>query len=237
VVRPKTGERGVRRYLADDWREEALPVHAFLVEHPNGLCLFDAGQTAAAAQPGHFPWWHPFFRLSRFELTQADELVRQLRQIGVEPARLRWIVLSHLHTDHVGGLDTLPHGEVIVSQTEWQRASGLAGRLRGYVPQHWPVAHIPLTVAFDGPPVGPFEGSYDVAGDERLLLVPTPGHTPGHASLLVRGGEVTWLLGGDLAHDRGELDATAPDIAAFCRDERVRFLAAHDPDAPALVGD
>lgn len=232
-VRAKAGRRGVRRYLVDEWRVEAMPVNVFVVEHEEGLCLFDAGQTARAAAPGWFPRWHPFFRLARFELTPEDEVVPQLRSRGIEPEQIRRVVLSHLHTDHVGGLDAFGHAEVIVPRREWERATGLAGRVRGYLPQHWPRGLEPTLVDFDGGPVGPFGSSFDVAGDGRLLLVPTPGHTSGHAALLVLDGERSWLLVGDMAHTAAELEHVAPSVAAWCRAEGVSVLAAHDVAAGA----
>ena len=182
-VRPKSGMRGVRRYFLNEWRDETFPVNAFLVEHPGGLCLFDTGQTALAAAPGWFPRWHPFFRLSRFELTPAEEIASQLRGIGVEPGSIGTVVLSHLHTDHVGGIDAFTHARVIVHRLEWERATGVGGRVRGYLPQRWPDQLEPTLVDFEGEAVGPFRSSFDVAADGRLLLVPTPGHTAGHTAL------------------------------------------------------
>ena len=210
-------------------------MNAFLVEHPEGLCLFDTGQTARAAAPGWFPFWHPFFRLSRFELTPADEIASGLRGIGVEPDAVGTVVLSHLHTDHVGGIDAFTKARVIVHRLEWERATGLGGRIRGYLPQHWPRGLQPTLVDFDGEAIGPFPASYDIAGDGRLLLVPTPGHTPGHAALLVRDPEQSWLLAGDMAHTAAELEVAAPATAAWCEEERITVLTSHDPAAPALV--
>jgi glyoxylase-like metal-dependent hydrolase (beta-lactamase superfamily II) len=220
-VRPKAAARGPRRYLPGDWSNEALPVNAFLVHHPQGLCLFDTGQTARAADPGYLPWWHPYLRLARFELGREDEIGAQLGERGIDPAALRWVVLSHLHTDHVGGVGAFAGAEVIVSRVEWEHARGIPGRLRGYVPQHWPLAE-PVLVDLSGPPVGPFAGSFDVAGDGRLLLVPTPGHTPGHVSLVVRK---TAFLGGDVAHSPAGLPTP---IARFCDEERLKVLLTHD---------
>jgi N-acyl homoserine lactone hydrolase len=231
VVRQKAGQRGVRRYYADSWRTETIPVHAFLVEHPKGLVLFDAGQTARAAAPGWFPAWHPFFRLSRFELGPTDEVAPQLRAIGVEPGDVGHVVLSHLHTDHVGGLDPFTRSQVLVSRSEWNRATGRPGLLRGYLPQYWPPGLEPTLVDFDGHALGPFAGTYDVLGDGTLLMVPTPGHTPGHASLLLRDPHGSWLLAGDQAHTAEELRAAEPAIAAWCESEQVVVLAAHDPAA------
>ena len=208
-----------------------MPVHAFLVEHPAGWCLFDAGQTARAAAPGWFPGWHPFFRLSRFELTADDEVVNLLRELGVEPAAIRWVVLSHLHTDHVGGIDAFSDSDVVVHRPEWKKASGVRGRLRGYLPQRWPTHLKPRLIDLDGGAVGPFAASHDLAGDGRLLLVPTPGHTAGHIALLVRGEAQSWLLAGDLAHTAAEVEHVAPALAHWCRAEDIAILTAHDPAA------
>jgi glyoxylase-like metal-dependent hydrolase (beta-lactamase superfamily II) len=215
-VRPKRDTRGMQRYLGGGWSGKTLPVNVFLVHHPGGLCLFDTGQTARAAEPGYHPRWHPFLRLARFELGQEDEIGAQLVRSGVDPADVRWVVLSHLHTDHVGGVGAFRDAEVIVSRVEWERAQGLAGRLRGYVPQHWPLDKPRLV----DPP-------YDVAGDGALLVVPTPGHTPGHVALIVRDGGGGFFFGGDVAHTPAEV----PDeIAELCRRERLTVLLAHDGD-------
>ena len=212
-VRGKRRGRGAGRYFPGGWSDATLPVHAFAVEHPHGICLFDAGQTARATASGYHPWWHPYLRLARFELEPADEVGAQL-----DPESVRWVVLSHLHTDHVGGLAAFAHADVLVTETEWGRATGMRGRLRGYVPQHWPPGLEPRLVTFAGPPAVPFPGSHDVAGDGSLLMVPLPGHTPGHAGLLVDG---SILLAGDAtdpppgltvlkAHD----DAVGPEYSS-----------------------
>ncbi|MDX6667110.1 MAG: hypothetical protein QOK04_490 [Solirubrobacteraceae bacterium] len=235
AVRPKREARGVRRYLGGGWAQRTLPVNVFAIEHPRGVCLFDAGQTARAARRGHFPRWHPFFRLSRFELDEEDEIAPGLRRVGIDPADVRWIVLSHLHTDHVGGLATLPGCEVLVTRTEWRRAAGWRGRVRGYLPQHWPPTIVPRLVDLDGPAVGPFASSLDLLGDGRLVLVPTPGHTPGHVSLLVRGDRRGFFLAGDLVERAADLGAARPDIAAFAAEQKLVVLATHDDAAAQAV--
>jgi N-acyl homoserine lactone hydrolase len=231
-VRPKSRSHGVRRWLPGGWADATLPVNAFAIEHERGVCLFDTGQEARAAEPGYFPRWHPFFWLSRFELEPRDEVHVQLRGRGIEPADVRWAVLSHLHTDHVGGVAAFAASDVVVSRVEWERATGLRGRLRGYVPQHWPAGLVPRLVDFDGPPLGPFAASHDLAGDGRLVLVASPGHTPGHMCLIAREADQGFLLGGDLAHDAASLPSSIVD---FCRREGLVFLAAHDRNASALI--
>jgi N-acyl homoserine lactone hydrolase len=215
-VRPKRGSHGVRRYLPGGWSDDTLPVNVFLVHHPAGLCLFDTGQTARATGPDYHQRWHPYLRLARFELGPEDEIGAQLTRAGIEPASVRWVVLSHLHTDHVGGVGAFPGAEVIVSREEWERAQGFKGQLRGYVPQHWPLGRPRLV-----------EGSCDLADDGTLVVIPTPGHTPGHISLVARDAVGGWFLGGDVAHTPGELP---PDLADLCAREGLTPLLAHDDD-------
>lgn len=211
-------------------------MNVFLVEHPTGLCLFDAGQSARAALHGYFPRWHPFFRLSRFELAPEDEAAAQLRRLGVMPDDIRWVVLSHLHTDHSGGVAAFGSAEVIVSRLEWRRASGISGRLRGYLPQHWPPGLQPRLVDLDEPPVGPFAGSFELTGDGTLTAVALPGHTPGHIGLLARADGHAYLAVGDLVHAAAELASAYPELGAFCAREGVSVLAAHDPRASDFPG-
>jgi N-acyl homoserine lactone hydrolase len=236
-VRPKRGHRGVRRYLAPDWSDATLPVNVFLIEHPSGLCLVDSGQTAAAAEPGYFPGWYPFFRLARFELGPGDEAAPQIVAAGFDLNDVRWVVLTHLHTDHAGGIAAFRGAEVLVARAEWERARGFGGRLRGYLPQHWPGTIRPRVIDLDGPAVGPFASSYDVADDGRLLVVPLPGHTRGHAALLARVDPArSYLCAGDAAHSAADLTSVAPDVAEWCARENVVVLTSHDDSAARLIG-
>lgn len=227
VVRAKRSTRGVRRYLPGGWGDSTLPVQAFAVHHPAGVCLFDTGQRASAAP---LPGRHPFLRLARFELEPTEEAART-----VAPDTVRWVVLSHLHTDHVGGVAAFANAELIVSRGEWARAAGLAGRLRGYVPQHWPNGVEPHLVEPAPPGVGPFSGAYDVAGDGTMLVVPLPGHTPDHLGLLVQGRGARWLLAGDASHTVAEFATAQPGVAAWCSEADVNVLLAHDRAAAQLA--
>ena len=219
---------GSLRHLPGGWSESTLPLNVVLIDHPAGLCLFDAGPGARAASPGGLPW-HPWLRLARFEVIEPDSLAAALQRRGASRDDIRWVVLSHLHVDHVGGLTDAPKADVLVSRTEWERAQGLRGRLRGYVPALWPDGRTPLLVDPRPPALGPFPGSHDVAGDGTLLVVPTPDHTPGHVSLLVRLGGRAVLCGGDLAPSLGELRVFRPDIADWCARGGVEYVGAHGP--------
>ena len=235
VARLKAGERGARRYLPGGWRDETLPVNVFAIEHPDGICLFDAGQTADAALPGYFPRWYPFFKLARFELTRDQEAASQLRCAALDPGDVRWLVLSHMHTDHVGGVAAFRRARILVSAVEWNRAVGLGGRMRGYLPQYWPAGVVPEQIRFSTDAHGLGVRSYDVAGDGRLLLIPTPGHTPGHLGLLGRCGSGSFFLAGDAGHSPAEIAATTPWLADLCAAEGATLLTSHEPGAASRL--
>jgi N-acyl homoserine lactone hydrolase len=92
----------------------------------------------------------------------------QLKRLGIGRGDVRWVVLTHLHTDHAGGLHHFPDNEIIVTRTDLEFASGLRGRVRGYVAnQHWPSWFRPTTVELGPEPLGPFPRSLRLtkAGD------------------------------------------------------------------------
>src|SRR5829696_3387879 len=169
---------------------EPLPIYAFAIEHPEGVIVFDAGETARAAEPGYFPRWHPMFRMAvRMDVRPEDEIGPRLEALGIAPRDVRHLVLSHLHTDHAGGLHHFEGVETLVSRADLDDAKGVGGRLRGYPNKRWPAWFDPTLVDLPADPYGSFEASMALteAGDVRL--VPIPGHTPGQLALVVDEGD------------------------------------------------
>lgn len=228
------------------WTED-LPILAWLIEHPEGLILVDTGETAAIARRGYYPPWQPYFRVAvRARVEPDEEVGPQIEALGFSTADVRWIVLTHMHGDHTGGLGHFPGSRVLVTAAELAVAAGTRGKLRGYLPHRLPGWFDPTRVEFGARPLGPFTHSValTVAGD--VSLVPTPGHTPGHMSVAVEAGERLVLLAGDTSYtQRLMLDGTADGVTDDPATARrtlglIRELAAarptvylpsHDPDA------
>jgi glyoxylase-like metal-dependent hydrolase (beta-lactamase superfamily II) len=127
------GRRRLLNAIVDrDWTE-TLPIYAFAIEHPEGVIVVDTGEDARASAPGYFAGWHPGLRAFREQVAPEQEIGPQLQRLGIQPGDVRWVVLTHLHTDHAGGLHHFPDNEIVVTRTELEYGSGLRGRLRGYV--------------------------------------------------------------------------------------------------------
>lgn len=240
--------RGMMRLfnaIMDRTWTEPLPIWAWLIEHPEGAIVVDTGETAHAAQPGYFPWWHPYFRLAvRCHVQPQDEVGPQLERLGMSPGDVRWVVLTHLHTDHAGGLHHFPNAEILVSRKEYRAASGVVGRLRGFLPNRWPSWFSPRLVDFEPRPLGPFARSFALTEAGDVHLVPTEGHTAGHLSVIVQAEGRTVFFAGDASYTEqlmldGVVDGVSPDeqaarrtlerIAQYVRAAPAVYLPAHDP--------
>jgi N-acyl homoserine lactone hydrolase len=233
--------------LLDRFWTEALPIYAWAVETPEGVIMVDTGETARTGEPGYFPRWHPYFRLAvQLNVTPEREVGPQLLKLGIRPDDVRTVILSHLHTDHAGGLHHFPKSKILVSEHELAIAKGFAGRLRGYVPNRWPQWFVPRSIFFEPKALGPFDRSHRVTSDGTVVVVPTPGHTPGHVSVVVVDGDVNYFLAGDTTYTQQSLvdervDGVSPSevvslhtmqrILRFARSQPTVYLPAHDPES------
>src|SRR5919112_801749 len=112
-----------------------LPVWCWVVEHPEGVIVVDTGTSAKVLVPGFLPKWNPYYRRNvRFSVRPEEEVGPRMRELGIPPEEVRWVVLTHLHVDHDGSLHHFPNAEVLVGRWEYDFATGLAGRATGYLP-------------------------------------------------------------------------------------------------------
>jgi N-acyl homoserine lactone hydrolase len=236
------------------------PINVYVVEHRNGLVLFDTGQNrASVTDPDYFPragfTGLIYRRLARFHIDPDQTLTARLAAIGYDIADVRTVVLSHLHQDHIGGLRELGHADIVLDQQEWHSLQQPRPEARGLLPKHIDLPGLrwrPVTPQPTGDPdLAPFTAAHDLFGDASLVLLPTPGHTPGSLSMLVRQpGATPLLMVGDVTYDaylmqdghlpglgeRAEVRQTTRAINTLRgRHPDLAILPAHDPAAGARL--
>ncbi len=220
---------------------DSLPIHCWAIEHEGVLRLVDTGETVAARNV-------PF---ARMEVTREDELPGVMAAAGLSPDDVSEVLITHGHGDHIDGLVHL-RGRILISETELRfLRSPMPRVMRRVLRQPLPPGFAPEPIALDGGPFGAFPRSRNLSEDGRIVAVETPGHTPGHASVICvddSGRHV--MLAGDVTDSLEQLhakraDAVGPDpeahvatleaILAHCADHPTVYLPSHDPDSAARL--
>jgi glyoxylase-like metal-dependent hydrolase (beta-lactamase superfamily II) len=228
-----------------------VPLNVFVIEHDDGLVLFDTGMDpAAATDPDYWnvagDWADSvvrsvLHRVFRFEIGPDDRLGSQLEKAGYRTEDVKAAVLSHLHFDHVGGIGDIPGAELFVSPDAWDVVQKAKHPERDYVARsrilvpgaRWQLLDF---APIDDPDLAPFTEACDVMGDGSLMVVPTPGHNFGSVSMLIRSADAPpILLIGDLSYSADLLfENQVPglgDKAVLLESfAKVQAMKAHTPD-------
>ncbi|MEN9619958.1 MAG: hypothetical protein RL499_151, partial [Actinomycetota bacterium] len=185
-------------------------------------------------------------RQAQFRVPAEQTLADQLSALGFDPSDITHVVLSHLHQDHAGNLAPFTEVPVFVAPAELALLSEKTPELHGVLARSVPPAGVDLVAV----PFGDDE-RFDLFGDGSLVMLPTPGHTPGSMSLMISPTDAApLLLVGDVTYDPALLArGIVPDVgdrAAQLATARViadlaverpglRVVAAHDPGALATL--
>ncbi len=218
----------------------------YLVKHAQGWLLWDTGNSDAfAAHPDGVSTAG-----GRLIARMPKTLASQLAEIGVRPADITRLALSHMHRDHAGNANLFTGATLYMQEVEYDAAFGPDAEKYNFTPATYDqLRHNPVVK---------LHGDHDVFGDGSVVIKSTPGHTIGHQALLVRlprTGPV--LLSGDLVHfednwvskrvpsmnyNREQSEQTMRAVEAFLAETKARLWINHDwaqseriPKAPASV--
>jgi len=163
------------------------PMPVFLITHPGGNVLFDTGPNPEVFLDPEGVWGG----LAKAFTPIGDResgVVEQLGKIGFSPADIKYVVNSHLHFDHAGGNRFFPQAVFLAAAKEIECARNAELEGKGYIRSDWDIGLSYQAV----------EDELDLFGDGHLVIMPMPGHTPGHQVLLVRLEETgSVILTGD----------------------------------------
>ncbi len=180
--------------FSDTYDFEGLKVplvfSCYLIKHGNDYMVWDTGfgKGAGATAP-------------------KETIPEMLAKLELKPDNIKYVGISHYHGDHVGQVDLFPKSTLLIGKGDWEALTDAAKA----PPTANPAAMAnPATFApwiKGGSKVEPVSGDKDVFDDGTVVMLNTPGHTPGHHSLLVKLKETGYvLLSGDLAHFRENYD-------------------------------
>ena len=198
--------------------------NCYLIRHDKGIVLWDTGiPDAVAAMPDGMVVANGAITYRR-----TKTLAAQIEQIGLKPADVTYVAVSHTHGDHVGNIALFPSATVLIQAAEYDWA--MAG---------------PAKPAFASTQIiKKLTGDHDVFGDGSIKIISTPGHTPGHQSLLVNLPKTgALLLTGDAVHfqdnwthrrvpsmnfNRAQTLASLERIAALLEERKAQLWINHD---------
>jgi N-acyl homoserine lactone hydrolase len=221
--------------------------NCYLIRHAKGLMLWDSGiNDSVAAMPEG---------LARSKVAPRywlrKTIVAQLAEIGVAPAQVTHVAFSHTHSDHVGNANLFTAATLYIQEAEFDAAFGSEAASKfNFEPANY--------AKLRANPIVKLKGDHDIFGDGSVMILSTPGHTPGHQSLLVRlpkTGPV--VLSGDMVHlqdnwmnrrvpafnfNREQSLRSMEKVAAVIEKNKAQLWINHDkaqsatiPKAPAYV--
>ena len=172
----------------DVGKKKVLANSCYLIVHPQGVMMWDAGfgDALAALPEGK--------QVSEnFHVRLKKPVAAQLKETGYAPESVTLLGLSHMHFDHIGNVGLFPKATLLMQKEEFESAFGPDASKYGNDPKNYPTL-----AAY---PSQQLTGDHDVFGDGSVVITRAPGHTPGHQMLFVKlkkTGNI--LLSGDVAH-------------------------------------
>lgn len=211
-----------------------LPVSCYLLRHPQGNVLFDTGCHPSVTEDPEARWGSMAKAMVPIGGPQ-DNLLSELRTVGLDPEDIDLVVNSHFHSDHCGCNEFFRKATVLCHAEELANARQSDAVARGFLPVDW---EQPM-------PIETFAGQRDVFGDGRIVLISVPGHTPGMiAGMIELPRDGNFLLASDSVALEANLHSDAmpkntwnAELAARSLDEIRRIQASgftvlfgHDDD-------
>ncbi|MSQ58228.1 MAG: N-acyl homoserine lactonase family protein [Betaproteobacteria bacterium] len=235
----------------DKQRDITVPVSMWIIDHPKGLVIFDTGNNKAVSDSmsNCKSYWAPgncdFLKPSQ----KAEDVIdMQIKKLGYDSSKVKVVITSHSHLDHIGNIEAFPNAIHVMQKKELYQAwfpEKFQGRS---TPGTFVMADIDNAREFN---YLELEGDYDLFGDGSVLILSTPGHTLGHQSVklklasgrsIIISQDAIWMQENLDGHPAG-LNYSVKDYTAslnrlkFMRDlEGADLFMAHDQDQYAAKG-
>jgi len=222
-----------------------MPIWVWVIEHPEGIIVIDTGDIEEASYSDFYKNETIASKLilkimsNKRKISKNDGLDEQLIRLGFRPEQVSRVILTHLHGDHTDGLKFFPNNEIIVNEAEYKKPYG-------NLPTTYPKWFKPTLVNFLKDRVDVFDVAYPLTKSEDVLLIPTPGHTYHHASVLFKTDKEHILFAGDASYKHQQLldnrfgganidfvqsQKTYHNILQYAEKNPVIYLPSHDENS------
>jgi N-acyl homoserine lactone hydrolase len=172
----------------------------YLVKHGDDYLLWDTGHSMTAPN-----------------VAPKVSIVDQLAKLNLKPEQIKYVGISHYHADHTGQVASFPQATLLIGKGDWDAiTSPKPAEGVNFAPfANWSKG--------DGK-VEPLAVDKDVFGDGSVIMLYTPGHTPGHHSLLVKLQSGNYIITGDAVHFRENWDSDGVPAFNFDRAETIASI-------------
>lgn len=196
----------------DQGQTKDLVVSCYLIDHPQGLMVWDTGLSDDIAKNKD----GLKVRGGAFHLKVEKTFLSQLNELGVDPKKIRYLAFSHMHFDHTGNAKYFTKSQVLMQEEEYEAA---------FSPNFAQYGFNQASYAMLKDNVKKIKGDYDVFGDGKVIILKTPGHTPGHQSLMVDlANEGKIVLSGDLYHFKKNREFSRVPSFNFSKPETLKTM-------------
>ena len=181
-----------------------MPIWVWAIEHPEGIIVIDTGDIEEAGHKGFYKRenigakFNLLAMANKRKITKEDELNNQLAKINIKPEQVSKVILTHLHGDHTDGLKFFPATEIYINEMEHKHPYG-------NLPTTYPKWFKPTLINFSKNRIEYFDNAYAITKSEDLWLVPAPGHTHHHCSVLFKTDNEHILIAGDTSYTQQQL--------------------------------
>jgi N-acyl homoserine lactone hydrolase len=222
-------------------RDVTIPVNMWIIDHPKGVVVFDTGNNVAVSDGKCSAYWDAgMCGMLKPSQKREDVIDAQLKTLGYAPEKVKAVITSHSHLDHIGNIKLFPNAIHVIQKKELYQA---------WWPEKFQRGGAFVMGDFDGPARDfnylELEGDYDLFGDGTVVVLSTPGHTLGHQSVKVKlpSGQ-TLLLAQDAIWFKENLEGYPAGLNYSVKDynnsvqrlkmirdlENAELFFGHDPD-------
>lgn len=231
---------------AEKDREVVIPINMWVIDHPKGVVLFDTGNNVAISDGNCKAYWPGFCDFLKPSQKREDVIDMQLKRLGFSPDKVKAVITSHGHLDHIGNIKLFPKAVHVIQKKELYQV---------WWPEKFQRGPAFVMADFDGAARDfnylELDGDYDLFGDGSITVLSTPGHTLGHQSLRIKlASGKTLVLSQDAIWFRENLEGYPAGLNYSVKDynnsiqrlktirdlEDAQLFMGHDPDQYAEMG-